>query len=240
LFSVRCRSRATVDRVCPISSNACQFLQVIGAESARRGFEAYRWNMSTGASALYRRDDALQQVLLRAELAAWIECQSGAGAGLVYPVQGLERAAPDPVQSGSSFTLQPGLHITLAGHHGLQSDGRTWSLAPTLFILVFHRIPVVPLAGAAEGQPPLPALRVLFTGRDFAYAMAKWRGRIPNGYLPLSQPYQARMTVDLLDAVLRLVRLGQEPAALDTLAPLVRAEILYRSLTAPSARDGTE
>lgn len=106
------------------------------------------------------------------------------------------------------------------------------------FLLVSLDLPVVSRVTEASAGKPLLSLGLAIDGAR----MAELMGRIDpaTGGLPLRGAADAglgvavnRISDDLLDAVIRLLRLLDRPAHIAALAPLIEQEILYQLLIGP-------
>ncbi|KZV14774.1 hypothetical protein F511_04299 [Dorcoceras hygrometricum] len=121
------------------------------------------------------------------------------------------------------FVAQGRKEVTLGDH--------VFGYAPGRYGIVIHDLPVT--GHVAEATPDMPYL-CLFLDFD-PIMLGELALRVP---APVEPSSPMGMTVsdadaDLLDALLRLLRLLDDPAALPVLGPLAEQEILYRLLAGP-------
>jgi AraC-like DNA-binding protein len=126
----------------------------------------------------------------------------------------------------------PSLCIVVQGRKTATLGRETYVYDPFHYLVVSVTLPVMGKIIEASPAAPYLCLRISMSASTIADLLLQLG--------PTAQPknesdrglYVARMNEELLDAVIRLVRLLDRPADIGVLAPLVLREIHYRALTA--------
>jgi AraC-like DNA-binding protein len=170
---------------------------------------------------------------LREELASRIAVQVGSEQRRATGVPGLtvhRRTAPTPP---CSMTCEPSLILTAQGRKRVELGGKTFTYGSSHYLLASVALPVVARVVEASEQAPclalslklqMPVVRELLNREEIAVAP------------PVSQgPAIAigELTVELLDAFCRLMRMLDQPRGIAVLHGLIEREIIFRVLEAP-------
>jgi AraC-like DNA-binding protein len=126
---------------------------------------------------------------------------------------------------------RPQLCLVAQGRKEVTLGDRVFSYAPGRYGIVTHDLPVI--GNVVEATPDKPYL-CLFLDFD-PVMLGQLALQAPPSGAP-SSPIGKTVSdagASLLEAVLRLLRLLDDPAALPVLAPLAEQEILYRLLAGP-------
>ncbi|MBI4893391.1 MAG: AraC family transcriptional regulator [Acidobacteria bacterium] len=170
---------------------------------------------------------------LKAELAGRIAAYVGTEQKRITAVPGLtvhRRTAPTPP---CSMTYEPSLILTAQGRKRVEIGGRTFIHGSSHYLLASVALPVVARVVEASEQKPclalslklqMPVVRELLSREDTAIPPLAGKGpAIAIGDL----------TVELLDAFCRLMRLLDSPRDIDFLHGLIEREIVFRVLQGP-------
>jgi hypothetical protein len=165
-----------------------------------------------------RQDTVLQAMLCRAELAACIE-----------------RHAP---HEGVFLTAVPRLTIVRA--HRLDDPVHAvhepclCMFDPGTYLMVSQHLPVAGQMVDASPERAYLALRLAYDTKELSSLMIKMGiSDVASRQARSRGVVTADVEPDLLDAMLRLVRLLDSPEDIDVLAPLATREVLYRLLAGP-------
>jgi AraC-like DNA-binding protein len=147
--------------------------------------------------------------------------------GLLLSRVGTDAATPD-------YTLTEPLLVVMAqGGKRLLLGDRTYEYRAGQCLVVTATVPVTGHYIDTSPQAPSLGLGLVLRPADIATLILQappgWRARAADA----SAISTGDAGVDLLDAVARLLRLLDEPADADVLAPLFEREILWRMLTGP-------
>ncbi|WP_132651337.1 AraC family transcriptional regulator [Rhizobium sp. BK418] len=127
---------------------------------------------------------------------------------------------------------RPQLCLVVQGHKQVTLGDRVFSYSPGRYGIVTHDLPAI--GHVIEATPDKPYLCLYL---DFDPVMlGELALRVPPPRGAPSPPIAKTVSdagTDLLDAVLRLLRLLDNPAALPVLGPLAEQEILYHLLAGP-------
>jgi AraC-like DNA-binding protein len=131
------------------------------------------------------------------------------------------------------MTYEPCLIVTAQGSKRVELGGRTFSHGSSHYLLASVTLPVVARVVKASEQKPclalslklqMPVVRELLSGEEAAIGPQTERGPgIAVGEL----------TVELLDAFCRLMRLLEQPQGIAFLHGLIEREIIFRVLQGP-------
>lgn len=170
---------------------------------------------------------------LKEELARRIAAYAGSEQRRVTEVPGLtvsRRTAPTPP---CSMTYEPSLILTAQGRKRVELGNQTFTYGSSHYLLASVALPVMARVIEASEQAPclalslklqMPVVRELLSREEIAVA--------PNGG---TGPAMAvgEVTVGLLDALCRLMRLLDEPRSIAFLHGLIEREIVFRVLQGP-------
>jgi AraC-like DNA-binding protein len=174
-----------------------------------------------------------RQHRLQEELTARIAAYIGAEQKRITGVPGLtvhQRTAPTPP---CSMTYEPCLILTAQGRKRVEVGGKTYTHGPSHYLLASVALPVMARVVEASEQAPclalslklqMPVVRELLGREELAVAP-----KVGNG------PAIAigELTVELLDAFCRLMRLLDQPREISFLHGLIEREIIFRVLAGP-------
>lgn len=170
---------------------------------------------------------------LKEELAQRIAATIGAGQRRVTEIPGLtvyRRTAPSPP---CSMTYEPSLILTAQGLKQVELGGKTFLYGSSHYLLTSVVLPVVARVVEASEQSPclalslklqMPVVRDLLSREEIDAA--------PSGG---QDPAMAvgKVTVELLEAFCRLMRLLDRPQEITFLHGLIEREIIFRVLREP-------
>ncbi|WP_020185417.1 AraC family transcriptional regulator [Methylopila sp. 73B] len=129
---------------------------------------------------------------------------------------------------------EPAFCIIAQGRKQVMLNGAIYGYDPAHYLVVSVDLPIVAQVTEASDDEPYLGLRLDLDPAALSAMMIEHgldRREIPAGPgLGLAQ-----MTPDLIDAVMRLTRLLDQPEDIGALAPLVEKEILYRLMTGDQA-----
>jgi hypothetical protein len=177
------------------------------------------------------RDDAMQLMLRRAELAACIE-RFVPGDGIhatpilrVHLVRATRSSAP-------SHTLcEPGLCLLAQGRNRVLLGDEVTVYDALNYLVVAQDLPISGQVVDATPDAPYLGLRIDLEPAQIAALMLDI-GRPQEPVPPVARGlFTGQTSAALLDATLRLVRLLDTPEDIAVLSPLVMREILYRILS---------
>lgn len=166
----------------------------------------------------------------RAELAAIIDRSTGADGHhpTALPALNFFRAATPGTQVCAMY--EPGLALVAQGAKQLLLGGESYRYDQANYLITSIDLPVSSQVVDASPERPYLCAMLRFDVRDIA-------GLLADADLPESPAITDRgiavspLSEDVLDTVLRLVRLLDTPRDLPVLAPLIERELLYRLLT---------
>jgi AraC-like DNA-binding protein len=133
------------------------------------------------------------------------------------------------------YSLTAPLLVVMAqgGKHLLLGD-RTYEYRAGQCLVVTANLPVTGhWVGTSEATPALALALVLRPSAIAALLLQTTAGRRPRAAGDVSAMATGEASAELLDAVVRMLRLLDEPADAAVLAPLIEKEILWRFLTGP-------
>jgi len=181
-------------------------------------------------------DASTQLLLRRAELAACVERMApgdGAHATAVPRLRLVRASAPTEL----AHTLHdPAICLPVQGRKQVLLGDELTTYDTEEFLVVSQDLPISGQVIEASPQAPYLCVRLSFSPGEVAALMLEHALAAPaataSGRGACTRAlYTAPVTLPLLDAMLRLVRLLDAPRDTAALAPLVEREILYRLLT---------
>ena len=127
-------------------------------------------------------------------------------------------------------TYEPALCIVAQGRKRAMLSDREYLYDPATFLVVSVDLPIIGCVVEARAEEPYLSLRLNLDLPVLTELMLEHGGAAaPPGAAPGLA--LSRMTPELLDSALRLMRLLDTPGDMAALAPLAEREILYRLLT---------
>ena len=167
-----------------------------------------------------------------AEIAAWIDRHIAKDGFQATTIERLTLARSSTVTMPMPSVYRPLLCLVAQGRKDITLGDRVFRYGPGRYGIVTHDLPVT--GQVVEATPDKPYLCLYL---DFDAVML---GQLALRVLPPPEApaHPIGKTVsdpdeELLDAVLRLLRLLDDPAALPVLGPLAEQEIVYRLLAGP-------
>ncbi|SQJ09027.1 L-rhamnose operon regulatory protein rhaS [Serratia rubidaea] len=134
----------------------------------------------------------------------------------------------------SSYLYEPSISMIVRGSKRVQLGGTTYLYDESRFLLTSVDLPTVTeVLEATEASPYLSLLMRLNlpVAREMIAEMGGPEAPLPGGTTGMST---GPATVDLFDAIERLVRLLDHPQDLEHIGALIQREIIYRILTSPA------
>ncbi len=128
------------------------------------------------------------------------------------------------------FIYEPSLVVIAQGSKIVMLAGEVYQYDPTSYLVASVRLPISGRIIQATPQTPFLCVKLSFSSEQI-FAIIKesdhmWRSRTDVGRGLLVN----KTKIELLDAVIRLVRLLDTPQDISILSPLIIREILYRIL----------
>ncbi len=148
------------------------------------------------------------------------------------PLERLFLVRSSTTTMGMPNVYQPLLCLAVQGGKQVELGDQVFTYSAGYYGIVTHDLPVT--GRVFEASPDRPYLS--FVLHFDPVALGDLTSRVPPPPGPPPAPIGkivAEAGADLLDAVLRLLRLLDDPYALPVLAPMAEQEILYRLLTGP-------
>jgi AraC-like DNA-binding protein len=207
-----------------IVENYWTILQTLNTGAGEREEQA-PMDVMKGQRATWERQHAHTN---REELVARIATTLQAD-GTVEPLPGLHLyRASSPTEPLHGVTapafcvIAQGSKVVLLGDHQYRYD-------PAHYLLATAELPVVGQIVEASAECPYLSLRLELTSTLVGSVMAE-AGHPPRSHPPVRALDVSPLDTDLLDVVVRLVRLQDSPHDARFLAPLITREIIYRLL----------
>ncbi|ATB41394.1 AraC family transcriptional regulator [Cystobacter fuscus] len=147
------------------------------------------------------------------------------------PIERLTLARSSTVTLPMPNVYRPQLCLVAQGHKEVTLGDRVFRYAPGRYGIVVHDLPVT--GHVVEATPDKPYLCLFLDFDPVMLGELALRVPPPGASCPPIGMTVSDVGTDLLDAVLRLLRLLDDPAALPILGPLAEQEILYRLLAGP-------
>lgn len=151
--------------------------------------------------------------------------------GSVEPLEGLRlRRAGAPTELGHGMA-DPALCVIAQGSKEILLGGKRYRYDPAQYLIATTALPVASRITEAAPERPYLSLVLLLDPALVGSVMAEAGQIAPQAQTAVTAMDVGRLDADLLDAVVRLVRLLDTPAEARFLAPLLRREIVYRLLS---------
>ncbi len=168
---------------------------------------------------------------LRVELAATIARQIHSEGDLPGAVPGLHLYRRHSPVVGACQVYEPALAVVAQGAKTVDVGGTSFPFGEASWLLTPLHVPAMSRILKASQHRPYLACAVLLDMRAAREMVAEMEGQ--PGDTPPNGPAvtTGAMTPELLEAVLRLVRLNESPQDIPFLSGLLQREILYRLLT---------
>lgn len=152
------------------------------------------------------------------------------GNGTVEPLPGLHlirASSPTGVMHGESF---PSLCLVAQGSKNLLLGDTRYHYDPEHYLISSVALPIATWIADASPERPFLGLVLNLDPTLVGSVLVKSNQRAPRSHSSAAAMHVSRLDADLLDAVVRLVKLLDSPGDTGFLAPLVMREIVYRLL----------
>jgi len=159
----------------------------------------------------------LRSIVMRAE-SQWTET-------------GLPRVAMVHAEACASQVYQPMLHVVLQGSKTLSIGDRVLSYGPATYFVVPIDVPATGEIYPAGPDEPYLAISLTLDPGIIASLLADGRKTESQTHSSCFSPVPA--PAEMLDALLRMLRLIDRPNEAFVLAPMIEREILFRALQGP-------
>ena len=175
------------------------------------------------------RSDAQYALRSRAELTGRL-AQAISGDGVVEPVPGLRLGRASAPTAVVRSVYIPALCVVAQGSKELWLGEERYRYDPHHYLITTASLPVASrITGASPAQPFLTVMLALDPAL-VGSVMVEAGYPVPREQASVRAIAVSPLQADLLDAVVRLVRLVNTPADAQVLAPLVTREIIFRLL----------
>lgn len=124
----------------------------------------------------------------------------------------------------------PSLCIVVQGEKEVLQAQERFRYGPADYFVASLDLPVTGQVLEASPEVPYIALKLEFTPSDILEFLKDFEKRVSSKENAKRAIYVSRMEVSMLDAVVRLARLLENPKDIPVLAPLFKKEIFYRVL----------
>lgn len=156
----------------------------------------------------------------------------------LVPVEGVHGTAFEPlalIRSNAPMSCLPAVYdpclcVVVQGHKRVTLGDETFDYDPLNYLVVSVTLPVIGKIVKATPEQPYLCLRLDIDPREIGRLMLEMGARDVEGAPSSRGLYVASMSGALLDALLRLVRLLDDPSDLPVLAPSATREIWFRLL----------
>jgi AraC-like DNA-binding protein len=150
--------------------------------------------------------------------------------GIDEPLEGLRlRRASAPTELGHG-TSYPSFCVVAQGSKEVRLGDRRFRYDPAHFLVATAALPVASRITEASKERPFLNLLLRLDPALVGSVMVEAGRPAPRGHSAATAIDVSLLDADLLDAVVRLVRLLDSPADARFLAPLIKREIVYRLL----------
>lgn len=151
--------------------------------------------------------------------------------GRVEPLEGLTFNRSSSLTGPLHAVAQPCLCIIGQGGKEVQLGASSYQYDPFHYLLVTTELPLVGHVSQASKEHPYLSLRLMLDSNLVSSVMVEAGHASPRNGTDVRAIDVSPLNANLLDAVMRLVRLLDAPADVAVLAPLIKREIVYRLLT---------
>ena len=164
---------------------------------------------------------------MSSELASLIEANTRIDGTFPTPIPGLHLSRySSRTQPGRGVVQCPTLAIVAQGSKQLKLGDEVFTYAPGFCLVVSLDLPVSGRVTSASKAKPFLGMHMDLDVKQIP--SLRTSGKIQRAKKPDRSVFLSRMTPELLDPVLRLLRLLGKPEDSAVLAPLLHREILYR------------
>jgi AraC-like DNA-binding protein len=150
--------------------------------------------------------------------------------GTVVPLEGLRlRRASSPTELGHGVSY-PALCVIAQGSKEILLGDNRYRYDPAHYLITTAALPITSRITEASEERPYLGLVLRLDPTLVGSVMVEDGHPAPRGHAAMKAIDVSLLDADLLDAVVRLVRLLDSPAKTRFLAPLIKREIVYRLL----------
>ncbi len=173
--------------------------------------------------------EARRAQALRDELVERIAC-TVRDDGTAEPLDGLQfRRASAPTELGHGVSF-PALCVVGQGSKETRVGDRRYRYDPAHYLIVSNALPYVTQITEASKERPYLGLVLSLDPTLVGSVMVEAGRPAPRGQSAVTAMDVSPLDVDLLDSVVRLVRLIDSPTDARFLAPMIKREVVYRLL----------
>ena len=193
---------------------------------------------TTSSSLSLRHDrstEQLQVTVMRAELAALIEQQTGSDGSHQTVIPRLALARASQSQHPVHTVYEPAFCVLAQGSKRVLLGDEVYVFDSSHYLIAAQNLPVSAQVIDASPEAPYLGLRLAFDVKDIAALALEMKLGEQRSSPQLSQRglCTGALSTTLLEPVLRLVKLLATPEDVPALAPLICRELLYRLLKLP-------
>jgi AraC-like DNA-binding protein len=163
---------------------------------------------------------------MSSELASLIEANTRIDGTFPTPIPGLHLSFSSQTRPGQGVVQCPTLAIVAQGSKQLMLGDEVFTYAPGFCLVVSLDLPVSGRVTSATKAKPFLGMHMDLDVKQIP--SLRTSGKIQRAKKPDRGVFLSRVTPELLDPVLRLLRLLGKPEDSAVLAPLLQREILYR------------
>jgi AraC-like DNA-binding protein len=167
------------------------------------------------------------------ELAKIIERHTGQDGAHATAIPSLFFSRYSNVTGPNYGVYNPSLCIVVQGEKEVWLEQERFRYSPADYLIASVDLPVVAQVMEATYDVPYLALKIEFTPSQILEVLSDSEIRIGLKENTKRAMYVSPMELSMLDAVIRLVRLLDDPKDIPVLAPIYTKEILYRVLQGP-------
>ncbi len=150
--------------------------------------------------------------------------------GVCQPLPGLHLARLSALPEKLHSVLEPSLCVIAQGSKVVFVGGNRYQYDPFNYLLTTLELPRVSQVAEASREKPYLSLRLELDATLVGSVMIEAGQVIHSGSAHVEATAVSPLEPELLDAIVRLVRLVDSPADTRMLMPLVKREIIYRLL----------
>lgn len=150
--------------------------------------------------------------------------------GTIHPLQGLHLGRVSAPKERIHSVLEPSFCVIAQGSKEVFLGRTRYQYDPFHYLLTTLELPRVSQVLEASKERPYLSLRLELSPILVGSVMIETGRPLPSGYADVRAIGVSSLDVNLLDAVVRLVRLLDSPAEAWVLLPLITREIIYRLL----------
>src|SRR5882724_8774493 len=141
----------------------------------------------------------------------------------------VRRSRPTPF---APAVLHPSYCLIVQGAKRVQLGPKVIDYGPGEFVTTLIDMPVSGKIVHATARRPYLGLRIDFRAQDIASVVAEARVRVePRGQKPKTAAFVGKSDRDLLELLLKLLRLLERPRDVGFLSSLIKREIIFRLIT---------